>query len=73
MAVIEETREELLEKESVVRGHHTYKAVWTPTIGEELLLEVEDDNEYDRYAVHVVRRSNSCVVGHVPRDFSRMF
>ena len=24
------------EKESVVRGHHIYKTVWTPVIGEEL-------------------------------------
>ena len=28
---------ELYEMESVVRGHHIYKAVWTPVIGEELL------------------------------------
>ena len=73
MAAIKETREESLEKESVVRGHHIYKVVWTPTIREELLLEAEDDNEHDRYAVCVVKRSDSCVVGHVPCDFSRVF
>ena len=27
------------EKESVVRGHHIYKTVWTPVIGEELPVE----------------------------------
>ena len=26
----------MYEKESVVRGHHVYKAIWTPVIGEEL-------------------------------------
>ena len=40
--------------------------MWTPTIGVELLLEAEDDNEHDRYAVRVVRHSDSCVVGHIP-------
>ena len=65
--------EESLEVESVVRGHHVYKAVWTPVIGEELLLEAEDDNVHDKYAVCVVRSSDSCVVGHVPRSCSRVF
>ena len=27
------------EKKSVVRGHHVYKASWTPTVGEELPVE----------------------------------
>ena len=61
---------ESFEKASVVRGHHIYKAVWMPTLGEELLLEPEDDNEHDKYAVSVVRSSDSCVVGHVPRNDS---
>ena len=64
---------ESFEKASVVRGHHIYKAVWTPTLGEDLLLEPEDENEHDKYAVSVVRGSDSCVVGHVPRNDSRVF
>ena len=55
---------EWYEMESVVRGHRIYKAVWTPVIGEELLLQPEDDNEHDRYAVSLLRCSDSCIVGH---------
>ena len=33
------------EKESVVRGHHVYKAIWTPVIGEELEVRTEDDSD----------------------------
>ena len=39
-----------VEKESVVRGHHLYKAIWTPVIGE-LSLRAEDNNEHDNHAV----------------------
>ena len=39
---------------SVVRGHHIYKAIWTPFVGEELVVKTEDENEFDRHAVAVV-------------------
>ena len=58
---------EMFENVSVVRGQHIYMAVWTPTLGEELLLEAEDDNEHNKYAVHVVRGSDSCIVRHIPQ------
>ena len=32
-------------KVSVIKGHHICKAIWTPTIGEELSVQFEDDNE----------------------------
>ena len=38
-----------LRKDSVVRGHHVYKTVWTPVIGGELNLEREESNEHDEY------------------------
>ena len=50
-------------KESVVRGHHVYKAVWTPLIGEELPIFPEPGNVHDKRAVSVI-------VGHVPREIS---
>ncbi len=31
--------------------HHVYKVIWTPFIGEELLLEAENGNLEDRHAV----------------------
>ena len=57
-------------KESVVRGHHVYKAVWTPVIGELLSLRAEDNNEHDDHAVAVVKGGD--VVGHVPWAISRV-
>ena len=53
------------EKESIVRGHHVYKAIWTPVIGEELEVRTEDDNEHDQHAVAVVK--DGVVIGHMPR------
>ena len=40
--------------ESVIRGHHIYKTVWTPFIGETLSLRIEDGNEQDYFAVAVI-------------------
>ena len=58
------------EKTSVIRGHHIYKSIWTPIIGEELVLEAQDDNEHDKHAVAVVK--DVCVVGHVPCSISQV-
>ena len=41
--------------ESTVRVHHVYKTHWSPSIGEELCCEVEEDNTFDRYAVAVTK------------------
>ena len=58
------------EKTSVIGGHHIYKSVWIPFIGEELVVEAEDGNEHDKNAVAVMK--DGCVVGHVPRCISRV-
>ena len=39
--------------ESVVRGHHTYKRVWTPVVGEKLPVDIEEDDANDPRAVAV--------------------
>ena len=57
--------------DSVVRGHHIYKAVWTPVVGEVLAVQAEEDNSEDQYAVAVLKAGG--VVGHVPREYSRIF
>ena len=36
--------------DSVIHGHHVYKDVWTPYVGEELPLEQERGNSHDFYA-----------------------
>ena len=40
--------------QSVIRGHHISKTVWTPRFGEELTVEKEADNAHDRHAVAVL-------------------
>ena len=57
--------------ESVIRGHHVYKSVWTPFIGETLSLTIEDGNAEDPYAVAVMK--GTTIVGHTPREISRVF
>ena len=37
MAAARQSSRGTVEKESIVRGHHVYKAIWTPGIKEELL------------------------------------
>ena len=43
-----------IEFESFVTGHHVYKAVWSPFIGESLNTQMELDNVHDKYAVKVL-------------------
>ena len=56
--------------ESVVRGHHFYKTVWTPRLGEELETRRELDNQHDQFAVTVVKGEQT--VGHMPMEISRI-
>ena len=37
--------------ESVIHGHHVYKAIWTPDIGEILECQQERSNLEDLYAI----------------------
>ena len=42
------------EKVSVVKGHHIYKAIWTPMIGEELPVQSEDNNYHNEHTIAVM-------------------
>jgi len=57
--------------QSVIRGHHIYKDIWSPYIGEHLTLHREDSKTHDRHAVYLMK--DNCAVGHVPRELSRVF
>ena len=57
-------------KESVVCGHHVYKAVWTLFVAEILDARREDENSHDRHAFAVV--FDNCVVGHLPQECLRL-
>ena len=35
--------------ESVVRGHHVYKSVWHPVLGEQLTLERENSSRVAKF------------------------
>ena len=54
---------------SVIRGHHVYKSIWTPVMGEVLTVSLEEGNAHVRFAVRVKKERQ--IVGHVPREFSR--
>ena len=61
-------------KSSVIRGHHIYKAIWTPYmyVGECLQVGCEENNNHDDHAV-AIRKARGIVVGHAPREMSRTF
>ena len=59
---------EVLEVHTYIRGCHVYRKVWTPTIGEVLLVKPEPTNEKDPNAVAVFKEN--VIVGHVPRNIS---
>ena len=52
----------------MIRGHHVYKDIFTPTIGKTLQCRREPDNDYDNFAVAIIE--NDTIVGHVPRMIS---
>ena len=51
-----------------VHGHHVYKEIWMPVIGEQIKTFCEAGKSHDRYAVAVTRVNDSIVVGHIPRE-----
>ena len=57
--------------DSVIRGHHIYKKVWMPSVGEVLLLVKEEGNEHNCFAVSVMK--DGFIVGHAPRELSKLF
>ena len=55
-----------------VRRYNAYKDVWTPNIGDEnLYLEPEDGNEYNKNAVVVINYRKTG--GHIPENLSKTF
>ena len=50
--------------DSLVKGYHEYKSIWTPKIGEILSTEREPGNLVDKYAVCVKKKNR--IIGHLP-------
>ena len=49
--------------ENVLRGHHIYKIILIPSLGEILMVFPEPLNDHDRHAVCV--KKDNVIVGHV--------
>ena len=60
-----------LELEKYIKGHHVYKEVWTPEVGEKLNVLMEPDNRVDKFAVCVEK--DQTVVGHLKKGDSGKF
>ena len=60
--------------DTVIRGHHVYKEVWTPIIGEVLQYEKEKGNSHDLYLdlYAVAVKKLDSIVRHVPRTISTL-
>ena len=43
---------------SVIRGHHAFKSISSPFVGETLAVKQEKGNRHDRFAVAVIRRQS---------------
>ena len=54
---------EVVEFCSYIRGYHAYKDLWTPRVGEMLLIKREPTNPKDSSAVAVMKEDE--IVGHV--------
>ena len=39
--------------ESIIRDHHIYESVWSPTLGEIVSVDREHENTHDRHAVRL--------------------
>ena len=51
--------------ESVIRGHHIFKEIWTPRTEEIVQVRQEAGNRRDQNAVALLK-ADGTVVGHVP-------
>lgn len=80
MARVEKTfrKTYFLEMESIVRGHHIYKTVWSPRFGEKLFCRHDEREEakiFDYYAFSISKTNDEeeNLVGHIPIEFSFLF
>lgn len=58
--------EKCFNMDAFVMGHHVYKKIWTPSVGEELDTAMEPDNVKDKYAVAVYQKGKRVIIGHLP-------
>ena len=62
-----------MDVQSVVRGHHVYKCMWAPVIGEELTGLPEARRRLPQSGGHAVAvMKNDELVGYVPRELFKI-
>ena len=64
-----------VEYETVIRGHHVYKCVWTPVMDEKLECNKDtraEAKEHDETKQLDVANQKKILVGHVPIELSRL-
>ena len=63
-----------IEFQTAIRGHHIYKDVWVPLIGQELICKADNRGEaieYDKNAIGVFKTGDpETLVGHLPIELS---
>jgi len=57
--------------DSVVRGHHVCKTIWSPILGEELQCHQETGNIHDLHVVAMIKPGTG-IVDHVQREYSTL-
>ena len=64
--------------QSLIRGHHAYKNVWSPYKKETLIVQPDNRDEVqenDKYAVGIYKKNHDGskeLVGHAPVEFSSL-
>ena len=61
----------MLVQESVIRGHHIYKSMWSPIVCEIVSVDREHGNLHDRCAVYLLKGGS--IVSHAPRELAKYF
>ena len=60
-----------IELETLIKGHHVYKDIWTPKLGEELEVRIEPDNHVDKFSVCI--KKDGKIAGHLKKGASGRF
>ena len=58
--------------ETQIKGHHVYKDIWLPELGEHLEVQCEPENVVDKYTV-CLKTSNRKIIGHLKKEKSGRF
>ena len=58
--------------ETQIKGHHIYKDIWTPKLGERLEVQCEPENVVDKYAV-CLKTGNGATIEHLKKGKSGRF